>query len=276
MLSTEKGNVLYGVHVMVKPDLMERVEELVAAKGRQWKEIAVVLEQEGYTELDRPLSPNTIRKRYDRWLKAVKKMPPPSQERKQHAERVERQHPPLPRTDQESDMTVSAKEVLELLRGSIERRDSILAAQVGKEQDKEYDEIREQRMEERLTEKTRALVEALVPEKVNVAVHELMDEGGSLQRDIEDLVSQLVEIKVSDSLSSLLSGIEIKEKSAGPGRGHKGSNVKKFSATMPSDLYDAMKDLGGIFSSQLAAACELYLRARQKHPTLNQPETGGE
>lgn len=252
---------------MAKPDLMERVEELVATKGRQWKEIASVLEQEGYVELDQPLTSNTIRKRYDRWLKAEKKMPPPSQERKMHHEREKPQPAAVPKTAHESDMTVSAKEVLELLRGSIERRDNILAAQVGKEQDKEYDELREQRMEERLTEKTRELVETLVPEKVNVSVRELMEEGGSFQYDIEALVSQLVEIKVSDSLSSLLSGIEIKERSAGPGRGHKGSNVKKFSATMPSDLYDAMKELGGIFSSQLAAACELYLRARGKHPT---------
>ena len=122
-------------------------------------------------------------------------------------------------------------------------------------------------MEERLTEKTRALVEALVPEKVNTALQELLQEGGSLQRDIEVMVSRLVEVKVSDGLSALLSGIEIKERTAGPGRGHKGSSVTKFSATIPVEIYEAMKDMGGIFSSHLAAACQLYLRACQKHPT---------
>jgi len=255
---------------MSKPNLMERLDLLVGEHGKKWKDIISILEQEGYPESEQPLNPNTIRKRYDRWIRAEKKMEPPSQQTKRHAEGAEpakTQRPPLPRTDAKSDTMVSAKEVLELLKGSIERRDSMLAEQLTKEQDKEYDVIREQRMEERLTEKTRALVEALVPEKVNRGLQELLEEGGSFQRDIQALVSHLVEVKVSDSLSSLLSGIEIKEKSAGPGRGHKGSSVTKFSATMPSEVYDGMKELGGIFSSHLGAACELYLRSRQKRPT---------
>jgi hypothetical protein len=255
---------------MSKPNLMERVDILVGEHGKKWKDIILILEQEGYAESGQLLNTNAIRKRYDRWIKAEKKMLPPVEEAKRHAEKAEAaktQRPPLPRTDDKSAVMVSAKEVLELLKGSMERRDSMLAQQLTKEHDKEYDAEREQRMEDRLTEKTGAQVEALVPEKVNSALQELLEEGGSLQRDIEVLVSHLVEAKVSDGLSALLSGIEIKQKSAGPGRGHKGSTVTKFSATIPEELYDAMKGMGGMFSSHLAAACELYLRARKKHPT---------
>jgi hypothetical protein len=255
---------------MAKSDLMERVDILVGEHGKKWKEIVSILEQEGYAESGQPLNTNTIRKRYDRWIKAEKKMLPPAEEAKVYAERKlaeKKERPPVPMTNDNSDMMVSAKEVLELLKGSIERRDSMLAEQLTKEHDKEYDTEREQRMEERLTEKTRALVDTLVPEKVNTALQELLEEGGSFQRDIEVMVSHLVEAKVSDGLSALLSGIEIKERSAGPGRGHKGSSVTKFSATIPVEIYEAMKDMGGIFSSHLAAACQLYLRACQKYPT---------
>lgn len=264
---------------MDKPDLMERVDALVGEHGKKWRDILSILQQEGYEELDQALNTNTLRKRYDRWIKAEKKMPPPAEEAKRHAERAEpakTQRPPLSRTDDKSDMMVSAKEVLELLKGSIERRDGILAAQFTKDHDKGSDDLREQRMEERLTEKVHAVVEALILDKVNSALQELLTEGGSFQSDLEALVSQLVEIKVSDGLSSLLTGIEIKERSAGPGRGHKGSSVTKFSATIPVDIYDAMKELGGIFSSHLAAACQLYLRASQKHPTAMITATGDE
>jgi hypothetical protein len=255
---------------MSKPNLMERVDLLVGEHGKKWKDIISILEQEGYAESGQLLNTNTIRKRYDRWIKAEKKMLSPAEEAKRHDEKAEpakTQRPPLPKTDDKSDMMISAKEVLELLKGSMERRDSMLAEQLTKEHDKEYDAAREQRVEERLTEKTRAMVEALVPDKVSGALEELLAEGGSFQRDIEDRLSSLIQEKLSDSLSSLLGGIEIKEKSAGPGRGHKGSTVTKFSATIPEELYDAMKGMGGMFSSHLAAACELYLRARQKHPT---------
>jgi hypothetical protein len=255
---------------MAKPNLMERVDILVGEHGKKWKDIISILEEEGYVESGHPLGPNTIRKRYDRWIKAEKKMLPPVEEAKICAERKlaeKKERPPVPKPDDKSDMMVSAKEVLELLKGSIERRDSILASQFQKDHDKEYDAAREQRMEERLTEKVHTMMEALVSDKVSSALEELLEEGGSFQRDIEDRLSALVQEKLSDSLSSLLGGIEIKEKSAGPGRGHKGSTVTKFSATIPEELYDAMKGMGGMFSSHLAAACELYLRARQKHPT---------
>ena len=120
---------------MAKPNLMERVDILVGEHGKKWKEIVSILEQEGYAESGQPLNTNTIRKRYDRWIKAEKKMLPPAEEAKRHAEKVEpvkTLRPPLASPDNKSNTMVSAKEVLELLKGSIERRDNILATQFSK------------------------------------------------------------------------------------------------------------------------------------------------
>jgi hypothetical protein len=77
-------------------------------------------------------------------------------------------------------------------------------------------------------------------------------------------MSDIAQDTVSSSLASLFVGIEIKTKSSGPGRGHKGITVKKFSATMPEDLYEDIKALGGLFSSHVTAACEVYLRLKRK------------
>ena len=98
----------------------------------------------------------------------------------------------------------------------------------------------------------------------------MQGEGSAFRESLKAIMTDIVEEKMSDYLASLLEGIEVKERIAGPGRGHKGSRVTKFSATIPSELYHEMKRIGGIFSSHLAAACELYLRARRKHPTAKE------
>ena len=255
---------------MAKPDLMERVDILVGQHGKKWKEIISILEKEGYVQSGQPLGTNTIRKRYDRWLKATKKMGPPSLELKGHPETVtpaKTQPPPSSKADDKSDMMVSAKEVLELLKGSIERRDSMLASQIQKEQEKAYDGLLEQRLETRLTEKLSSKINEAVQNVAAAALRKLQDEETAFRQELYDTVEEIVLGKMTDHLASLLAGIEIKEKTAGPGRGHKGSSATKFSATMRTEVYDEMKSLGGIFSSHLAAACELYLKVRQKHPT---------
>jgi hypothetical protein len=95
----------------------------------------------------------------------------------------------------------------------------------------------------------------------------LCDLKEELQGNMQIALTERLEAKFQSELGQLLEGIELKEKTPGPGRGHKGSSVTKFSATIPDELYERMKSFGGMFSSHLAAACTLYVKARQKYPT---------
>lgn len=52
---------------MAEKSLLERLAELVKEKGNRWKEIAPVVQSEGYRDDDnKPFTDNAIRKRWDR------------------------------------------------------------------------------------------------------------------------------------------------------------------------------------------------------------------
>jgi hypothetical protein len=241
---------------MKKIDLLERIHALVTERGKKWTEIASVLEQESYTgKSGKPLTSNAIRKQYARWREAGDK------ERSAPEPRREKPTPSLPpQKDRQRDPTLSVDQMFDILRESMERRDNMLLAQLSKEPDKEYDYYKLAQLEQRVADSLEAKVSQVVATEVSNLVENLREE-------MQSLIASSVEAQLESHLTSLLEGIEVKERSAGPGRGHKGSNVSKFSATIPSDIYREMKSLGGIFSSHLAAACQLYLRARTKHPT---------
>lgn len=260
---------------MPDPDLMERTHHLVTRLGRKWTEIASILEGEGYAESGQPLNPNTIRKRYGRWLGSRGDQDEKPVGRHKDAVMTKAKSrealPPTPEeTGRKDDMMISGREVLELLQRSMERRDGMLLAQIRREQDKEYDDLREHRLEVRLDEKVGAEIEEVVPRVVREQLRAMQEEGSSFTQGLKDFVSKIVEQKMAQHLSSLLEGIEIKERGAGPGRGHKGSTTAKFSATIPAELHDEMKSLGGVFSGHLAAACRLYLRARGQGPNAKE------
>lgn len=65
---------------MAKPELLERISELVKEKGSRWKEIAAVIDAEGYRDDDgNPFTDNAIGKRWrrqkeDRPSKVVKRV----------------------------------------------------------------------------------------------------------------------------------------------------------------------------------------------------------
>lgn len=241
---------------MKKTDLLERIHSLVTERGKKWTEIASVLEQEGYRgQTGKLLTSNAIRKQYARWREAgdqERSAPEPPPEKPTP--------PPQPHKDRKSEPTLSVNQMFDILRESMERRDNMLLAQISKKPDKEYDNYKLEQPEQRVADN----LEAKVSQVVATEVSNLVD---NLREEMQSLIASSVEAKLESHLTSLLEGIEVKERSAGPGRGHKGSHVSKFSATIPSDIYREMKSLGGIFSSHLAAACQLYLRARQKHPT---------
>ncbi|MBI5251794.1 MAG: hypothetical protein HY912_20060 [Desulfomonile tiedjei] len=53
-----------------KARLFSRLHELHTQQGKTWKEIAHILEEEGYEENGKPLTDNALRKRYAKWNKS--------------------------------------------------------------------------------------------------------------------------------------------------------------------------------------------------------------
>lgn len=245
---------------MDKREFLERMIELVSKKGKKWSEIASTLEEEGYTESGKPLGSNTIRKRYARWEEKQGRPEKASLKQEIVDKEIQRAEPepaPVsPEEQPEKSGMLSAREMFELLRESMERRDTMLSTQLQKASDKEYAAELESRLISRLETKIEETVEA----RISAAREQMREELGNA-------LSSSVAAGLEDHLASLLKVIEVRERSAGPGRGHKGSRMTKISATIPSEIYFEMKRLGGIFSSHLVAACELYLRARGKYPT---------
>lgn len=248
---------------MDKKEFLDRMIELVSKRGKKWSEIASALEEEGYTESGKPLNPNTIRKRYARWEE--RQRPEKASLKQEIADkeirRAEPKRAPVsPEGQPEKSGMLSAGEMFELLRESMERRDAMLSAQLQKASDKESDAEKERRLESRLISRLETMIEETVEARISAAQKQMREE-------LENALSSSVAAGLEDHLASLLEGVEVKERSAGPGRGHKGSRMTKISATIPSEIFHEMKRLGGIFSSHLVAACELYLRARGKYPT---------
>ena len=54
---------------MDRSELFSRLRELRSQQGKGWKDIARIVEEEGYREKGKALSDNALRKRYTRWIK---------------------------------------------------------------------------------------------------------------------------------------------------------------------------------------------------------------
>lgn len=262
---------------MQKNHLMERSDELVNIHGRRWKKIISILTAEGFTQDDgSPLTGDIIRKRYQRWLKNAVKMPKtralPAQKRRATGKTEATEPETSADSSSEksiytSNATIPVSELLELFKGSLERRDHMLA-----EKAKNYTyfhaveeriSLMEARLEAKLLKRLKDEVAERVTENVDDELKTMLAPGGSFERDLKALISKQLDEKAQESLVSLLDGIDVSyERPPGPGRGRKGKRkTARFSATMAEETYDKMKDLPGTFSSRLTAACLLYLRA---------------
>ena len=60
-------------------DILSRVDELRAHHGKGWKEIARIVEEEGYEEKGKALTDNALRKRYNRWKESEASCGPSSE-----------------------------------------------------------------------------------------------------------------------------------------------------------------------------------------------------
>jgi len=181
--------------------------------------------------------------------------------------------PPAPQQESRREDSISARETLDLIRESMERRDSMLLEQIRKDNTTTDQTVIlevEKRMGHQLTQMQERL-EALesriasfdVADSVDEALQDMLTPGGSFEKHVMGLVSQSINQKVSGDLGTLLQGITVRtEPKAGPGRGKKADRpAARFSATIDADIYDRVKSLGGVLSQHIEAACELYLRA---------------
>lgn len=261
-------------------DMKERTDSLIKEYGTRWSRIVSILTEEGFSREDgTPLTVDTIRKRYQRWHDEAKKEP-----RRESPKKV-RKEPFLGKTEKTpsdtrhktihtTDASIPVADLIELFRGSLERRDQMLAEKLRNNTYSPGTEetiiSMESRLEERLLKTLKEELVELVQDQVDQELKTMVSPGGSFERELKTLISGIIEEQGSDDLASLMEGIEVShERPPGPGRGHRGQKrVSRFSATMDEETYSNMKALAGTFSSHLTAACQLYLRAlasKSKH-----------
>lgn len=258
-------------------DLMDRATQLFQElKGPKWSEIAKTIETEGYLEDGKPLSSNALRKRFQK-DPVLRKLLEDARKGRPRRERtpaptgtqVKKPAPPVTRAkrDNTADTTVTAKEVLDLLQGSMQRRDEMLLEQIRKSNTisdtRIIQEIEEEvkLMETRMSDIEERL-EILVEDKVEENLRSMVTPGGSFERDLEAVMTKILDKRLSGEAGTLLSALSTGP-AQGPGRWEGEGKMARFSATMPQHLYDTMKGLkdDSSFSARIAAACDVYLRA---------------
>jgi hypothetical protein len=272
---------------MPENKLMERIAALVQEHGTKWKTLTEILHAEGFTQDDgAPLAAEMVRQLYRR---VTRKSETTSKMEKQQSlgkaflgmvTDPEATSPPVASRHElghTPEAMVPISQLLELFKGTIERRDAMLAQKLGAGDEKQCAEDRmvvlEARLEERLIRRLKEELIELVGDCVHQELRNMVTPDGRFESDLKTLVAKSIEEKFSGGLASLLDGIDVRhDHGGGPGRGHKDKRTARFSATMDEETYSRMKRLTGTFSSHLAAACKLYLRAlesKREHTQLD-------
>jgi hypothetical protein len=286
-----------------KARLFSRLHELHSQQGKTWKEIAHILEEEGYEEKGETLTDNALRKRFTRWSKSEVGVPgesslasEPVSTQEQGTSDFDRMQkhrmdsalkqfgkggsvPAGSREDAIASLVTLNNQLVEQLRESnrlMQRLGRRLAEQESKtshtgvdveppvtsrdllELLKEIGSGRQQMQfieEERRNYVARAevqqLLEELIPDRIDAELKAMLD-----WEPVRNLISQVLD----ERLKAYMGGITVKEQHSGPGRGRSGKTHKKFSASLPEDLFEEVKSLPGMFSAHLDAALRLYLK----------------
>jgi hypothetical protein len=285
-----------------KAELFSRLHELRSQQGKGWKEIANILEKEGYEENGKALTDNALRKRYTKWNTTETRGTSPvasDRESKQETQgsdfdrlqksrmdsalkqfgrggsvpagspedaiaslmtlnnqllsqvqesnrlmqrlekRIEQQELKSSHTGIDTeDQPVTSRDLLELLKELTSRRDQMIHIE---EQKRNYIE----------REEVQQLLEELIPDKVDAELRTMLQ-----GQPVRNLISGILD----DMLNGYMQDITVKEAHRGPGRGKLGRTHKKFSASLPEDLFAEVKSLPGMFSSHLDASLRLYLK----------------
>lgn len=257
--------------------LYSRLNELVIEYGNAWKEIAKAIEAEGYRERGEVLTHNALRKRYTRWKESgkpsrlfVSSTPPGSTEpaplhspipgveelisiNKQLLaqiqesnrimqwleKRLEEQEQKTSHTGVDTEeQPVTSRDLLELLKEITSRRDQMIHIE---EQKRNYVE----------REEVQQLLQELITDGVDAELRTMLN-----GEPVRNLISGILD----ERLKGYMQDITVKEAHRGPGRGKLGRTHKKFSASLPEDLFAEVKSLPGMFSAHLDASLRLYLK----------------
>jgi len=277
-----------------KSQLSARLQELVAIHGKHWGIIAEIMEKEEFRDKGKPLSSNALRKRYkklnvteteawepvstqeqggsdfDRLQKnrmgsALKRFEGGGSDTAGSAEdaiaslvtlnsqllaQIEESNRTMKRlekhieeqktshTGSDTEQPVSSRDLLELLKeiGS------------GRQQ---MQFIEEERRNYVAREEVQQLLEELIPDRVDAELRTML-EGEPVRNVISGILDE--------RLKGYMQDITVREIHSGPGRGKMGRTHKKFSASLPEDLFEEVKSLPGMFSAHLDAALRLYLK----------------
>jgi len=283
---------------MGKAYLFSRLRELHIHQGKTWKEIEDVLRGEGYQGKGKFLTANALRKRFTRWSKTDIPSKTPAEpevepagfriqseesQRDRHGRQLDEVEFGLPGSKIASSLAslVSLNNhLLEQLRefnvriGRLERdieeqksQTSHTGIDTGEqpvttrdllELLKEFSTgrqkmqfIEEERKDSPSREELQHLIDESIQDRVDAELKAMLD-----GEPVKTLISQVLD----ERLKAYMGGITVKEQHSGPGRGRSGKTHKKFSASLPEDLFEEVKSLPGMFSAHLDAALRLYLK----------------
>lgn len=236
-----------------KEDFVRNVGKLITELGgRKWKLIAKELVKLGYPERDS----NTIRNNYDRYTAAALYVPS-LKELNETIYKLENRLEHLEarkKGNTISDGALTKQDIVKVLSQLVQHR-SDQSPSTTAQTSNTGPTVSVEEMTKAVQDAIKPFIEASVTSSVASAVEQLLD---------TDTARMLVGEIIDQRLSGYLRGIEMKESHSGPGRGKSGKTHSKFSASLPTDLYEQAKNLRGQFSSHLAAALQLYLRAREQ------------
>ncbi|MGO9570464.1 MAG: hypothetical protein ACLP5H_23280 [Desulfomonilaceae bacterium] len=282
-----------------KARILSRLQELVATHGKHWGIITEIMEKEGFRDKGKPLTTEALRKRYkklsgteqpseasepdavkeplrDDFEEFNKRRMDSSLKQFEEAEsaaadspgdgiaslvtlinrllehvrvsnglmkrlekRIEQQEQKTIHADVDAEPPVTSRDLLELLKEITSRREQQM--QFIEEQKRNYVE----------REEVQQLLEELIPDRVDAELRTMLD-----GEPVRNLISGILD----DRLKGYMQDITVKEAHRGPGRGKVGRTHKKFSASLPEDLFEEVKSLPGMFSAHLDASLRLYLK----------------
>jgi hypothetical protein len=152
--------------------------------------------------------------------------------------RIEEREHQTSHTAIDTEQHVTSRDLLELLKEMSDGRLRMM-------------HIEEERKDYVVREEVQQLLEDRVQDRVDAELKTML-EG----EPVKILISGILD----ERLKAYMSGITVKEAHSGPGRGRTGKTHKKFSASLPEDLFEEVRSLPGMFSAHLDAALRLYLK----------------
>lgn len=261
--------------------ISQRLRELVRICGRKWSRIAEIMKREGFTEKGQPMTANALRKRYSRISETGDTFGGISvngSELGHHPATltdigrpgsIGGEDPILMKLQQANEELVSLRLRVEQIEQSsgLRQQDLIHSADTGRDSVTVRDLLDLIAKIAPSRETSLQTSPPLSPDGIMEIIGNPLQEEiqGAVDRELKQMLQgegakKILSELLDERLKAYLEGISVKGEHSGPGRGRRGKTHKKFSASLPEDLFSEVKSLPGMFSAHLAAALRLYLR----------------